>query len=95
MLAPKDIPDLHFDVTDTKEKGDSPKRTDVMEIMDVNKEDSMTAPQNSDFREHSRNLLESAAGEAPQRVSEQKSVKQALDSEVHSNASEYREQIAE
>ena len=49
LLAPKDIPDLHFDVTDKKEKSDSPKRTEVMEIMDVNTEDSVTAPQNSDF----------------------------------------------
>ena len=64
LLAPKDIPDLHFDVTDMKEKGDSSEKTDVMEIMDVNTEDSVMAPQNSDFREHSRNLLESAAGEA-------------------------------
>ena len=62
-----------------------------MEIMDVNTEDSVTAPQNSDFREHSRNLLESAAGEAQERVSEQRSVKQALNSKLHSNASEYRE----
>ena len=49
LLAPKDIPDLHFDITEKKEKGDSPERTDVMEIMDVNTEDSVTAPQNSDF----------------------------------------------
>ena len=49
LLAPKDIPDLHFDVTDTKEKGDSSEKTEVMEIMDVNTEDSVTAPQNSDF----------------------------------------------
>ena len=88
LLAPKDIPDLHFDITDTKEKGDSPKRTDVMEIMEVNTKDSMTAPQNSNFREHSRNSLESAAGEAPELLSGQRSVKQALDSELHSNASE-------
>ena len=91
LLAPKDIPDLHFDLTDKKEKGDSPKRTEVMEIMDVNTEDSVTEPQNSNFREHSRNLLESAAGEAQELVSEQRSVKQALDSELHNNASEYRE----
>ena len=59
--------------------------------MDVKTEDSVTAPQNSDFREHSRNLLESAAGEAQELVSEQRSVKQASDSELHSNVSEYRE----
>ena len=91
FLAPKDIPDLHFNVIDKKEKGDSPERTDVMEIMDVNTEDRVTAPQNSNFREHSRNSLESVAGEAQERVSEQRSVKEALDPELHSNASEYRE----
>ena len=63
----------------------------MMEIVDVNTEDCVTAPRNSDFREHSRNLLESAAGEALQVVSEQKSVKQALDSELRSSTSEYRE----
>ena len=91
LLAEKDIPDLHFDVRDRTEKDDSPERTDVIEIMDVNTEDSVTAPQNSDFREHSRNSLESAAGEAQEQVSEQRSVKQALNSKLHSNASEYRE----
>ena len=48
-------------------------------------------PQNSDFREHSSNQLGSAVGEAQERVSEQRSVKQALDPELHSSASEYRE----
>ena len=62
-----------------------------MEIMDVNTEDCVTAPRNSDFREHSRNSLENTASEALQLVSEQKSVKQALDSELCSNTSEYRE----
>ena len=91
MLTPKDIPDLQFDAAERKEKGDSPERTDVMEIMDVNIEDSVTAPQNSNFREHPRNSLESAAGEAQERVSEQRSLKQALNSKLHNNASEYRE----
>ena len=90
LLAAKDIPDLHFDVTDMKEKGDSSEKNEVMEIMDVNTEDSVMAPQNSEFREHSRNLLESAAGEALEIVSE-RSVKQALNSKLHGNASEYRE----
>ena len=49
LLAEKDIPDLHFDVTDRTEKDDSPERTDVIEIMDVNTEDSVTAPHNSNF----------------------------------------------
>ena len=89
LLAEKDIPDLHFDVKDRKEKGDSSEKTEVMEITDVNT-GGMT-PLNSDFREHSRNSLESAAGEELELVSEQRSVKQVLDSELHSNASEYRE----
>ena len=49
LLAPKDIPDLHFNVADTKEKGDSLEKTEVMEIMDVNTKDSVMALQNSDF----------------------------------------------
>ena len=64
LLAQKDIPDLHFDVTETKEKGKPSEKTEVMEIMDVNTKRSVMAPQNSDFREHSRYLPESAAGEA-------------------------------
>ena len=91
LLAEKDIEDLHFDVTDTKEKGDSSEKTEVMEIMDLNTKRSVMAPQKSNFREHSRNSLESAAGEVQERLSEQRSVKQALDVELHSNASEYRE----
>ena len=95
LLAPKDIPDLNFHVTDVKEKGDLSEKTEVMEIMDVNTEDCGTAPWNSDFREHSRNLLEKAAGEALQLVSEQKSVKQMLHSELPSNTSEYRDHSQE
>ena len=60
-----------------------------MEITDVNT-GGMT-PLNRDFQEHSRNSLESAAGEELELASKQRSVKQALDSELHSNASEYRE----
>ena len=91
LLAEKDIPDLYFHVMDVKEEGDSAKKTEVMEIMDVNTEDCVTAPQNSNFREHSINLLENAAGEGLELVSEQKGVKQALDTELPSNTSEYRE----
>ena len=91
LLAEKDIPDLHFDVRDRRERGNSAEKTDMMEIMDVNTEDCVTAPQNSDFREHSRNLLESAAGEELELVSEQRSLKQMLDSELHNTVSEYRE----
>ena len=45
-------------------------------------------PWNSNFREHSRNSLENAAGEALELVSEQKSVKQALDAELRRNTRE-------
>ena len=66
LLAEKDIPDLHFDV---KDNGDSPEKTNVMEITSVNTCGMM--PQNSEFREHSRNSLESVAGEALERVSKE------------------------
>ena len=49
LLAEKDIPDLHFDPTETKEKGESSERTDVMEIIDVEIKRKMTVTQNSDF----------------------------------------------
>ena len=91
LLAEKDIPDLHFDVKDRRERGNSSEKTNVIEIMDVNTEECVAAPWNSDFREHSRNSLESAAGEELELVSEQRSLKQELDSELHSNAHEYRE----
>ena len=61
LLSEKDIPDLHFNV---KDNGDSPEKTDVMELMNLNTEDCVTAPQNSNFREHSKNSLENVAGEA-------------------------------
>ena len=86
LLAEKDIPDLDFNVTDTKEKGDSLETIEVLEIMDMNTT-GMT-PQESEFRELSRNSLESAAGEALERQDEQRSVRQALNSKLHSNASE-------
>ena len=84
LLAEKDIPDLHFDV---KDNGDSP--VDMMELTSVNTCGMM--PQNSEFREHLRNSLESVAGEAQDRESKQRSVRQALNSKLHSNASECRE----
>ena len=55
LIAEKDIPNVHFDITDTKEKGDSPERTDVMEIMDMNTESRDTHLQHSESREHSQN----------------------------------------
>ena len=67
LLAEKDIPDLHFDIMDAKEKNKTSERTEVMVIMNVDTEKM----QNSDSREHSRNLPESAAGEAQERVKEQ------------------------
>ena len=88
LLAEKDIPDLYFSI---KDNSDSPEKTDVMELMIVNTEDCVTVPRNSDFREHSRNSLESVASEAQVRLRDQRSLKQALDSELHSNISEYRE----
>ena len=75
LLAAKDIPDLQFDAAEVKEKGESSERTEVLEITDVDTNGSVTISQNSDFREHSKNLLESAAGEAPEQASEQRSVK--------------------
>ena len=61
LLAEKDIPDLHFDVTETKEKGKPSEKADVMEIMNV---DTKENTQNTDSREHSRNLLKNVAGGA-------------------------------
>ena len=49
LLAAKDIPDLQFKAVEEEEKGDSPERTEVMEIMDVDTKGIVTAPQNSDF----------------------------------------------
>ena len=40
LLAEKDIPDLHFDATETKEKGESSERTDVIEIVNVDTKES-------------------------------------------------------
>ena len=91
LLAPKDIPDLQFDAAEAKEKGDSLEKTELMEIMDVNTKRSVMAPQNSAFRGHSRNSLESAGGEAQERVSKQRSVKKTRNPELHSKTSEYRE----
>ena len=75
LLAEKEIPDLHFDL---KDNGDSP--VDVMELTSLNTCGMM--PQNSEFREHLRNLLGSVAGEAQDRESKQRSVRQALNSKT-------------
>ena len=58
MLAAKDIPDLQFDAAEAKEKGCSSERTEVLEITDVDTNGSVTTPQNSDFREHSKKFAE-------------------------------------
>ena len=91
LLAPRDIPDLHFAVAEREDKGDSPEKTDVIELINENTEDCVTVPRNSDFREHSRNSLESVAGEAQVRLRDQRSLEKALDSELYSNTIEYRE----
>ena len=88
LLAEKDIPDLHFDVAETKEKSKPSERTDVMEIMDV---DTKESAQNSDSREHSRNSLESVAGGASNQVNQQRSVGKTIDPELQNRTSEYRE----
>ena len=84
LLAEKDIPNLHFDVKDNR---DSP--VDVMELTSGNTCGMM--PQSSEFRENLRNSLESVVSEEQDRESKQRSVRQALKSKPHSNASECRE----
>ena len=92
LLAAKDIPDLQFGAAEPEEKGEPSERREVMEIMNVDTKGScVIAPQNSDFREHSINLLESAAGEAQEQISKQRSVQKTMDSEPHSKTSECRE----
>ena len=91
LLAEKDIPNLHFDTAETKEKGKPSERTDVMEIMDVDTKESVTTQQNSDSREHPRNSLESVAGGASDQVNQQRSVGKTMDPELHNITSEYRE----
>ena len=91
MLAAKDIPDLHFDVAEMKEKGEPSERTEVVEIIDVDAKGCLMTLENSDFREHSKNLLESAAGEAQEQASEQRSVKKTMGLELHNRISKYRE----
>ena len=49
LLAAKDIPDLQFDAAEQEEKGEPSERTDVMEIIDVDTNGSVTISQNSDF----------------------------------------------
>ena len=88
LLAEKDIPDLHFDETDAKQKNKPSERTDVMEIMNV---DTKKNVQNSDSREHSRNSLESVAGGASDRMNQQRSVGKMIGPKLLKGTSEYRE----
>ena len=92
LLAAKDIPDLQFGAAGPEEKGEPAERREVMEIMDVDtKESCVITPQNSDLREHLINSLESAAGEAQEQISKQRSVQNTMDSEPHSRTNECRE----
>ena len=88
LLAEKDIPDLHFDATETKEKCKPLERTDVMEIMNV---DTKENPQNSDSREHLRNSLGNVAGGASDRMNQQRSVGKTIGPQLLKRTSEYRE----
>ena len=91
LLAEKDIPDLHFDISETKEKGKPLERTEMLEMSDVDTNGNATTPWNSDLLEHSKNLLESAVGEAQEQISEQRSIQKTVDPEAHNRTSEYRE----
>ena len=48
LLAAKDIPNLQFDAAELEERGESAVRTDVVEIIDVDTNGSVTISQNSD-----------------------------------------------
>ena len=83
LLAAKDIPDLQFDAAEPEEKGEPSERTEVLEITDVDTNESVTTPQNSDFREHSKNLLGNAAGEAQEEVGEQRRQRTPITKALH------------
>ena len=82
LLAAKDVPNLQFDVAESEERGESAVRTDVVEIIEMDTNESVMASQNSDVREHSKNSLESAAGGASDQVSEQRIVEKTMDLEL-------------
>ena len=88
LLAEKDIPDLHFDIAETKEKGKPSESADVMEIINV---DTKESAQNSDSREHSKNLLESVAGGALHRMNQHGNVEKTTGPKLVKGTSEYRE----
>ena len=91
LLADKDVPDLQFDAAEPEEKGESAIRTDVIEIIYIDTNGSVMTLHNSDSREHSKNSLRSAAGEAPDQASEHRSIEKMKDPELHSRTSEYRD----
>ena len=91
LLAAKDLPDLQFDAAEVKGEDESSERTDVIEIVDVDANESVTISHNSDSLECSKNSLESAAGEVPKQTSEQRSVKKMVDPELHKRTCKYRE----
>ena len=88
LLAEKDIPDLHFNVTETEEKGEPSDRADVMEIMNM---DIKESTQNSDSQEHSKNSLKSVAGGALHRKSEHGNVEKTIGVKLFEETSECRE----
>ena len=85
LLAPRDIPDLHFAVTEREDEGDSPDKIDVIELMNVNTEDC--CPRNRDFRGHSRNSLESVADKETAETKE----KRTFSRDMHLQYGECRE----
>ena len=88
LLAEKDIPDLHFDVAETKEKGKPSEREDLMVIMNVDTKESTLI---SDSREHSRNSLESVAGGASDQINQHRNVGKTIVPKLLKGSSEYRE----
>ena len=47
LLAAKDLPDLQFDTAEAKGEDESSERTDVIEIIDVDVNESVTISHNS------------------------------------------------
>ena len=92
LLAEKDKPDLHFDVTETKEKGKPSEKADVLEIVNMDTKESV---QNSDSREHSRNLLKSVAGGALHRINQHGNIEKKIGPKLLKGTSEYREHSQE
>ena len=91
VLAAKDVPNLQFDVIESNEQSKPPEGAEVMEIMDMTRNECAIATQNSDFREHSKNLLGSEAGEALGQNIHQGIVKVTSNSELQNKTSKYRE----